>query len=59
MKAIIILVICIASIVGYVSNIIKLCECDFKPSYKAETIHIIGVAIPVIGMVTGYIEIGK
>lgn len=44
--------------VGWVKNIIKLTECDFEPSYKAEIIHIIGI-IPPVGMITGWIDVGK
>lgn len=43
---------------GWVKNIIKLSECDFEPSYKAEVIHIIGL-VPPIGMVTGWLDLGK
>lgn len=43
---------------GWVKNIIKLTECDFEPSYKAEVIHIIGV-IPPIGMIVGWMDFGK
>jgi hypothetical protein len=42
---------------GYVMNIVALCKCDFEPSYKAETIRTVGVVIPVVGAVTGYIDI--
>ena len=43
---------------GWVKNIIKLSDCDFKEPYKAEVIHIIGL-IPPIGMVTGWLNPGK
>ena len=42
---------------GYVLNIVALCKCDFEPSYKAECIRTVGVVIPVVGVVTGYIDI--
>lgn len=42
---------------GYVANIVKLCHCDFASPYKAEAIRLIGVFMPPIGIVTGYIEI--
>jgi len=38
-------------------NLVALCNCDFKPSYKAEVIRGIGVIIPLVGAVTGYMEI--
>lgn len=44
--------------VGWVKNIVKLVECDFEPSYKAEVIHIIGI-IPPVGMITGWMDFGK
>jgi len=43
---------------GWVKNLIKLSECDFKAPYKAEVIHIVGLAPP-IGMVTGWLDLGK
>ena len=43
---------------GWVKNIIKLSDCDFEPSYKAEVIHLVGL-IPPIGMVTGWMNPGK
>lgn len=43
---------------GWVKNLIKLTECDFEPSYKAEVIHIVGI-IPPVGMVTGWLDFGK
>ena len=50
--------IAIFSITGYVKNIIKLSDCDFKPSYKAEVIHGIGI-FPIVGVFTGYMDFGK
>ena len=43
---------------GWVKNLIKLTECDFEPSYKAEVIHIVGL-IPPVGMITGWLDVGK
>lgn len=43
---------------GWVKNLIKLSECDFEPSYKAEVIRIVGI-IPPVGMVTGWLDVGK
>lgn len=42
--------------IGYVANIYKLTQCDFKEPYRAEAIRAIGL-IPVVGMITGYMEI--
>ena len=44
--------------VGWVQNIKKLSDCDFKAPYKAEVIHGIGI-FPPIGMVTGWLVVGK
>ncbi len=44
---------------GWCVNIYKLTQCDFEPSYKAEIIRTIGVVVPVVGGVTGWMEFGK
>jgi len=43
---------------GWVKNIIKLSNCDFKAPYKAEIIHGVGI-IPPVGMITGWLNVGK
>lgn len=43
--------------IGYVGNIIKLLKCDFQASYKAEIIRTIGIFIPPMGCIVGYIPI--
>lgn len=43
---------------GWVKNLIKLTECDFEAPYKAEVIHYIGI-VPPVGMVTGWLDLGK
>ncbi len=60
MKNIIIIYIIIVTIigVGWVKNLIKLTECDFQAPYKAEIVHCIGL-VPPIGMVTGWLDVGK
>ncbi len=45
-------------VIGWIKNIIKLSECDFEKPYKAEVIHTVGL-VPVIGAVTGYLNVGK
>ena len=44
--------------IGWVMNIIKLVNCDFVAPYKCEVIHGIGI-IPPVGMVTGWLDVGK
>lgn len=55
---IVIALVSIFALVGWVKNIVKLSDCDFKPPYKAEVIHTIGL-IPPVGAVTGWIDAGK
>lgn len=43
---------------GWVKNIIKLSNCDFNAPYKAEIIHSLGI-IPPVGMITGWLNVGK
>jgi hypothetical protein len=44
--------------IGWVKNIIKLAECDFEAPYKAEVVHAVGI-IPPVGMITGWLDLGK
>lgn len=50
--------IVVMAITGYVKDIVKLCECDFEPSYKAEVFYGIG-ACTGLGMIFGWIDLGK
>ncbi len=43
---------------GWVKNIIKLSDCDFKFPYKAEVVYTAGL-IPPVGAVTGWLNLGK
>ena len=56
---VIILFFGVGGVTGYVSNIFKLVRCDFASPYKAEVIHGVGVFLPPVGAVAGYINIGK
>jgi len=60
MRTILIIQILIVAIVatGWVKNLIKLSDCDFKAPYKAEIIHAVGI-IPPVGAVTGWMNLGK
>jgi len=60
MKTILIvqLVIVLVVATGWVKNLIKLVDCDFDAPYKAEVIHTAGL-IPPVGMVTGWLDLGK
>ena len=52
------LVIALVVGVGWVKNIIKLADCDFEAPYKAEVVHAVGL-IPPVGMITGWLDVGK
>jgi hypothetical protein len=42
---------------GYVANIVSLCHCDFKEQYKAEILRGIGIVLPPVGVIEGYLKI--
>ena len=44
--------------IGWAKNLIKLSRCDFEAPYKAEIIHTVGI-IPPVGMVTGWLDLGR
>lgn len=44
-------------ILGYIINIVKACNLDYEPSYKAEAIRVTGIFIPPMGAIVGYISI--
>lgn len=47
----------VAALCGYVANIYKLTKCDFDTPLKAETIRVIGIVVPPMGAVIGYVNI--
>ena len=47
----------IAGVVGWFLNVYALTQCDFEPKYRAEAIRGIGVVIPFVGAVAGWVEI--
>ena len=51
--AVIVLVFC----VGWVVNIYRALNCDFEAPYKCDAIRIIGIFVPPVGGVVGYIDI--
>lgn len=53
------LALIIVSAIGQGLNIWGLCQCDFQPSYKAEVIRVVGVFVPPVGSVVGFIDVGK
>lgn len=42
---------------GWVNNLVQLLRCDFASPYKAEILRTVGVFVPPIGMVEGYLSI--
>lgn len=48
----------VLAFVGWVKSVVKFCQCDFEPSYKAEIIYGVS-AVTGIGAVTGWMEFGK
>lgn len=53
----VIVVILFALPVGWVLNLIHLVGSDFKAPYKNEIVRTIGVVVPPVGMVAGYVHI--
>jgi hypothetical protein len=53
------IIVGIMAISGYVMNIVKLTECDFEAPYKAEVIRSVGIPIPIVGAIAGYMDIGR
>lgn len=51
-------IIGVLGLTGWVKGVIKLCSCDFEPSYKAEVIYGIG-SVTGLGAVIGWIDFGK
>ncbi len=51
-----IVMIMVFGVIGWFMNLVKLVRLDFKEPYKAEIIRGIGL-VPVVGAVTGYIDI--
>jgi len=46
-------------LIGWVMNIVKLCKCDFDRPYKAEVIRAVGAAVPPVGGIVGWMDLGK
>ena len=45
--------------VSWITNLVKFVKCDFEAPYKTEIIRSIGIPIPVVGMVTAWMDIGE
>ena len=42
---------------GYINNIVQFSRLDFKSPYKAEVLRGVGIVMPVVGVVEGYMKI--
>lgn len=54
-----IIAIYILAVWGYIANIYKLTDCDFDKPYKAEVIRIVGICVPPVGCITGFMDIDE
>lgn len=52
----IIIAVYVLAFAGWCSNIVKLSNCDFERPYIEEVLRTIGVIIPPIGAIAGYVE---
>ena len=43
--------------VGWLFNVVRFCQCDFKAPYKAEIIRGVGIVVAPVGGVAGWITI--
>lgn len=55
---IIVILFILPAVFGWVKNVKKLAECDFKSPYKLEVIRTIGL-VPPIGAIVGWIDLEK
>lgn len=44
-------------LLGWIMNIVQLVQCDFASPYKAEVLRIVGIIIPPVGAILGYIPL--
>lgn len=42
---------------GYIANVYKLFKTDFQAPYKEEILRGVGVVVPPVGVVTGYLNL--
>ena len=57
---IIVVMVCVAlvaSVYGWIANVVYFFECDFEAPYKAEIVRAIGIPIGPVGSVMGFIHI--
>ena len=53
----VIVIIVLFLLVGWILNIVKLCDCDFQTPAKEEVVRIIGIFVAPVGGIIGWIDI--
>ena len=53
----VIVIIVLFLLVGWILNIVKLCDCDFQTPAKVEVVRIIGIFVAPVGGIIGWIDI--
>ncbi|MFA6199095.1 MAG: hypothetical protein WC679_01650 [Bacteroidales bacterium] len=49
----------ILAVVGYIKNIVAVVNCDFASPYKCEIVHGVGVFVPPVGAIAGWMDLGN
>lgn len=49
--------ISVACVYGWIANVIYFANCNFEAPYKEEVIRGVGIFVPPVGVVAGYIDI--
>ena len=57
LKIVLGLTLIVSMFLGYIFNAVALFKCDFEPIGKAEVIRTIGVFVPPLGVIAGYMDI--
>ena len=58
-KSTLVVIVIIISVLftGFVLNVVKaFTECDYESPYKCEVVRVLGITIPIIGGVVGYMS---
>ncbi len=57
MLVLVILLVGIFGVIGYITNIVRFCGCDFEAPWRTEIIRGVGIFVPPLGAVLGFITI--
>lgn len=44
---------------GWGQGVYKFCRCDFEKPYKAEISYGVGLVVPPVGVIIGWLDLGK